>query len=153
MTPDDLLPTSEVVRDRRVAWLLTLVNRHQHVIEQRIELNSADMRLLWLFNDHRARTLREIADDLSLEQSTVNRQVNAALTAGLLRRFSEPGRSARLVEPTERGRTLFERDIADALGTYEQALDRLGDDAAPFLDLLTRFTSAFGDAVHTLPER
>jgi DNA-binding MarR family transcriptional regulator len=143
-------PSAHLSADRHVAWLLTQVRRHQHVAEQHLSLNSADLRLLWLLSDGRARTLREVAEELSLEQSTVNRQVNVALAAGLLRRYEEPGRSARLIEPSPQGRRAFEDDIATALGAYEEALQTLGDDADSLLALLERFTDAYGEAVQGL---
>jgi len=145
--PEAVAAPEDLSADRRVAWLLTLVRRHQHVAEQQLTLNGADLRLLWLLSDAGPRTLREIADELALEQSTVNRQVNVALATGLLRRYEEPGRNARLIEPSAEGREAFERDIATALSAYEGALQALGDDVEDFLTLLERFTHAYGAAV------
>lgn len=138
------LPLSD---DRRVAGLLVRLEVHRRMAEHRSPLGVADGRLLWLLSDRRPRTLREIGDALGLEQSTVNRQVNGALAAGLVRRISEPGRSARLVEPTDEGLAAFESATAVALAEYGDALGVLGDDAATFLDLLDRFVDAYGDAV------
>ncbi|MFD6137837.1 MarR family winged helix-turn-helix transcriptional regulator, partial [Isoptericola sp. NPDC060257] len=99
---------AELTDDRRVAGLLFRLDLHRRLAEHRSPLGTADGRLLWLLSDGRPRTLREIAEALRLEQSTVNRQVNGALAAGLLRRFTAPGRSARLLEPTEEGLARFE---------------------------------------------
>jgi len=144
-------PSADTPRDRRAAWLLTLAGQHRHVFEQRLRLNSADVRLVWLLGQ-RARTLREIAEDLSLEQSTVNRQVNAAIAAGLLQRRRVPGQSAQVVEPTPHGRQAFEKEVVEGLRAYDEALDELGDDADAFLDLLDRFVGAYGRAVRGATE-
>ncbi|SKC60436.1 MarR family winged helix-turn-helix transcriptional regulator [Krasilnikoviella flava] len=133
--------------DRRIAALLARLDVHRRLAEHRSVIGVADGRLLWLLSDGRPRTLREIADSLRLEQSTVNRQVNGALAAGLLRRFTEPGRSARLVEPTAEGLALFETATGQALGAYSDGLAVLGDDVETFLELLGRFADAYGDAV------
>ncbi|MFD6178715.1 MULTISPECIES: MarR family winged helix-turn-helix transcriptional regulator [unclassified Isoptericola] len=133
--------------DRRVASLLVRLDVNRRTAEHRSELGTADGRLLWLLSDGRPRTLREIADALRLEQSTVNRQVNAALAAGYLRRFTEAGRPARLIEPTAEGLDAFERATSRALGAYADGLAVLGDEAGTFLDLLERFTAAYGEAV------
>ncbi|MGW8564898.1 MarR family winged helix-turn-helix transcriptional regulator [Isoptericola sp. NPDC055881] len=133
--------------DRRAAGLLVQLEVHRRMAEHRSSLGVADGRLLWLLSDGRPRTLREIGDALRLEQSTVNRQVNGALAAGLLRRIAEPGRSARLVEPTDEGLTAYESATATALGEFEAGLAALGAEAGTFLDLLDRFVDAYGDAV------
>src|SRR6478735_8257123 len=49
------------------------------------ELDASAYKLLWILSDGRARTLKELADELDLELSTINRQV------------SRPGRAARAV--------------------------------------------------------
>ena len=136
-----------VTADRRVAGLLVRLEVHRRTAEHRSPVGSADGRLLWLLSDGAPRTLREIADALRLEQSTVNRQVNSALAAGLLRRFTEPGRPARLIEPTPEGLAAFDAATSTALGAYADGLAALGDDAGAFLDLLDRFVDAYGDAV------
>ncbi|WP_051681646.1 MarR family winged helix-turn-helix transcriptional regulator [Cellulomonas sp. HZM] len=151
-TPDrsSAQPPPDLSPDRAVGWLMRQLARHMHLAEQRMRLNTADMRLLWLLSDGRPRTLREVSDALGLEQSTVNRQANAALDAGLLRRFDEPGHTARLLEPTDEGRSALERDLAGALGALSASLDTLGPDAETFLSLFARFVEAYGDAVEEL---
>ncbi|TQL66919.1 DNA-binding MarR family transcriptional regulator [Nocardioides albertanoniae] len=151
-TPSSTDRTLDQVRaglrdERRVASLLWRLEVHRRLAEDRSALNQSDGRLLWFLSDGRPRTLREIADGLNLEQSTVNRQVNAALSAGHLRRFAEPGLPARLIEPTEEGLALYEAASARALGAYADGLAALGDDSDEFLDLLETFVGAYGEAV------
>lgn len=133
---------------RRAASLLTRLDVARRRSEQDSPIGVADARLLWLLSDGEARSLREIAEALGLEQSTVNRQVNGALANGLLRRMEEPGQSAKLIGPTEQGVEAFEAVTAHALGAYESALGVLGEEEAEvFLDLLTRFVSAYSETV------
>ncbi|MFD2393389.1 hypothetical protein ACFSSF_05505 [Dietzia aerolata] len=92
--------------------------------------------------------MREVADVLGLEQSTVNRQVNAALGAGLLERSRRGGGPSYQFHRTEAGREAFERDASISLGAYETALGEMGDDdAEAFLSLTARFLRAFTLAV------
>ncbi len=119
--------------------------------ELKSRLGTADRRIMWLFADRRPRTLREIADALGLEQSTVNRQVNAALTEGLLVRFREPGQSARLVTVTDEGLERFSQDLSLHLGLFEQALGQLSaEDQTRMIESLETFVAHYGEAVARL---
>ncbi|WP_101525691.1 MarR family winged helix-turn-helix transcriptional regulator [Nocardioides houyundeii] len=132
----------------RLTKLIVLLDRHRRIVEHCSSLRAADQRLLWLFTDGRARTLREIAEALALEQSTVNRQVNAAISAGLLQRYRAPGRSAQLVELTTEGLERFENDVSLMLDTVGTALATLGDhDSEQLLVLMERFVESYGDTV------
>lgn len=129
-----------------VAGLLHHLEQHRRVIEQHITLGTADDRLLWLLRDRQPRTLREIAAELGLEQSTVNRQVNAALARGLLERCREPDRYSYQFVPTDAGITAFQEDLALSLNTYTAALAKLSPaDRRTLLELLDRFVAAYGD--------
>lgn len=138
---------TELPRGRALAACLVEVNRVQHGVEQRLRLGTAEMRLLWLLSDGEPRTLRAIAEALGLEQSTVNRQVNAAARAGRVERSASDETQALLVAPTAEGLTLFEEDIDFALGLYETALGELGDaGSGQLVDLFQRFTAAYASA-------
>ncbi len=139
--------SADLSADRRLASLVGRLEVHRRLAEDRSALSHADGRLLWFLSDGRPRTLREIADGLNLEQSTVNRQVNAALSAGRLRRFAEPTQAARLIEPTEEGLALYEAASARALGAYADGLAALDDESDRFLELLETFVAAYGEAV------
>lgn len=111
-------------------------------------LGRADGRLLWLFSDGEARTLAETAEALCLEQSTVNRQVNAALSAGLLRRFREEGRPSYLLEASPQGRERFSHDRSRQMHLHERALAAIPEgERAVFLEQLDHFVQAYADAV------
>lgn len=107
----------------RLLWRFEIMRRAE---EQAEELRSAEGRLLWLLTQNDApRTLKQIAQDLQLEQSTANRQVNAALRTGLLHRFREPGAGAWSFEPTQRGAALYERSLNCHLDRVSTALAAL----------------------------
>lgn len=135
--------------DRRMAWLLARADVARRMVGQRGALGAADRRLLWLLVDGRARTLREVSSDLGLEQSTVNRQVNAALADGLLRRYRDGGGGAYLLEPTPAGRAAFESDVSSTLAAYAAGLGALEpDEVDRLLVLLERFVDAYAAAAH-----
>lgn len=116
-----------------------------------MRLGTAALRLLWLFADGRARTLKEIAAELSLEQSTVNRQVNAALDSGLLERMRRSGGNAYEFDRTAEGRRVFEEDTGRSLGAYATALEAMGDDDAErLLQLAERFVEHYRREVEPL---
>ncbi|HEX2896013.1 MAG TPA: MarR family winged helix-turn-helix transcriptional regulator [Marmoricola sp.] len=57
--------------------------------------------------------LKQLAEAFSLDPSTVNRQVNALLRAGLLEKAPDPaGAVARVLRPTRHGLDLLHRDRA-----------------------------------------
>lgn len=133
--------------DRRVAALVTLFDRARRAQTNQMDLGTADLRILWLFSDGAPRTLKEIAADLRLEQSTVNRQINAAMDAGLLQRARRPGSPAHEISPTQKGTRAFEDDVAKSLTAFDSGLDALGDRVGDFLADFTSFVVAYDRAV------
>ncbi len=89
-------------------------------------LDTSAFRLLWLLTEGPPRTLRELADELQLDQSTVNRQVNAAIKHGLVERYAVPGSPSRLLRPTEAGRTAYLHDGGLRAEVYNAVLEELG---------------------------
>lgn len=135
-------------QSRAFAGILSRFDRDRRHQENRMALGPADLRMLWLLSDERPRTLREISDELHLEQSTVNRQVNAAVGEGLVERSRPPGSPAYLFSRTARGFDAFEADVEVSLGAYREALDALGaEDSATLLRLFAQFTEAYATNV------
>jgi DNA-binding MarR family transcriptional regulator len=144
----------ETAPGTRIASALFHFEQHKRVAEHHSPLNVADGRLLWLFSDQVPRTLRQIADELGLEQSTVNRQVNAARQAGLLDRTRAPEGGAYVFQASEEGAAVFDEAIASSLGQYDTALATLGaDDAEQLITLLGRFVVAYGEVVGAATHR
>ena len=132
----------------RLASALARLDRAQRAAESGAELGVADGRLMWLFSDREPRTLRQVSEALGLEQSTVNRQVNAALAAGLLRRSREAGQPAHLVDATDEGLERFARDLEQHLGRLAEAVEALPEEAqAHFPALLLTFVDAYAEAI------
>ncbi|MBE1876655.1 MarR family winged helix-turn-helix transcriptional regulator [Myceligenerans pegani] len=136
---------------RKLAGMFAELDRHRRTLGQRASLGTADMRLLWLLGDGEPRTLRQIAERLGLEQSTANRQVNAALAAGLLTRERDSPATPYRFTATPRGTGEFERNLDATLGTYRRTLDALGPDREQFLHLLRRFLDACDDVIDVAP--
>ncbi len=87
--------------------------------------------------------MKEIADVLGLDASTVNRQVNSALKSGLVERCSPTG-GARPIRPTEAGRAGFEADLLSSLATTRAGLDALpAGRAEEFLALFATFVEGY----------
>ena len=97
------------------------------------QLDTSAFRLLWLLTEGPPRTQRELADELQLDPSTVTRQVSAAISHGLVERYAEPGSAARLLRPTEAGRTAYVQDAELRAEVYQAVLDELGASRASAL--------------------
>lgn len=111
------------------------------------QLKVAEGRLLWLLTDDQPRTLREIAQELHLEQSTVNRQVNAALTAGLLVRSHADDETAYRVEASTTGREKIHADVDRYISLQKDALaDIPPEEQETFLRHLATYVEALNEA-------
>lgn len=109
-------------------------------------LGPAEQRLLWLLADGKPRTLKAISEELHLEQSTVNRQANAALAHGVVRR-SRQGGEAYTFTATKHGAERLETTLAGLFASYHQTFNRMGEaDSQEFIRLLEKFVSTFTDA-------
>lgn len=103
------------------------------------------MRLLWLLIEAGPQTLSQLTAELGLERSTVNRQVNAAVAAGLLAKERIPRSRAYQIAPTAAGSAAFDRGAHSALTAIGDTLMEMGPaDSAQLLDLLEHFADAYG---------
>lgn len=111
-------------------------------------IGTAQRRLMWLLSDGQPRTMREVSEELFLEQSTVNRQVNAALAAGLVERLVEKGGPARRLSLTDEGARLFAADVEKSARRFRTALAAIPEDRVEeFSQLLLTFATAYKDDV------
>jgi DNA-binding MarR family transcriptional regulator len=113
-------------------------------------LDSSAFRILWLLVEAGPRSLQELAHDLQLERSTVNRQVNAALRHGLVERFVVPGRPGRSLRPTSAGLEAYQHDAALRGEVFADVLGELG---AVRSRRLLEDLQAFNDAYDRAQER
>jgi DNA-binding MarR family transcriptional regulator len=115
-------------------------------------LESSAFRILWRLDECGPLTLRELSEQLQLDQSTINRQVNSAIKQGLVERVPVPGRGGNPVRPTEAGHEAFQHDgllRADVMG---EAIAELGPGRAEALvDALRAFNDAVDQVDPSLP--
>lgn len=117
---------------------------HRRATVHRDVIGPADFRLLWLLSDGQPRTLKEISETLHLEQSTVNRQANAAIEHGIVERSRGTGRSAYEFSPTPHGEAVLAESLSGLFASYRAAFDRMGRDrASALVQLLGEFVDAY----------
>ncbi|MFT4299182.1 MAG: MarR family winged helix-turn-helix transcriptional regulator [Aeromicrobium sp.] len=144
--------TSITALTRSPAWALVTpfakYDRVRREIDTGARLGRAEQRLMWLVMQDRTLTLRDVAEHLGLEQSTVNRQVNAAIKAGLLHRYRESRGSAYSLAATDQGAELFREDLTWQLGLLDSALQDLpAAEREAFPDTFARFIEAYENAL------
>ncbi|MFT4086739.1 MAG: MarR family winged helix-turn-helix transcriptional regulator [Gordonia sp. (in: high G+C Gram-positive bacteria)] len=138
---------------RRFAAALTRMETYRRHRRQNDSIGAAEMRLLWLLAESGPLTLAEVTSALGLERSTVNRQVNGAVDAGLLGKERVAGSSAFQVFLTDHGRDAFDRTARRALAVIGDTLAEMGsDDSAALIDLVERFVDAYGRRTCALAE-
>ena len=138
MTGNDALE-QRTEQARSIAAVFSRLETQRRAWEQRTPLGVSEMRLLWVLQEPDEWTLRDIAEHLGLEQSTVNRQVNAAVAAGLVTKLRGDDQPTYQFRASDQGARMFESCAGQMLDRYQAALDELGDQADLFVDLLDRF--------------
>ncbi len=109
---------------------LLRLGRRRGVEPTDAELEHSAFRILWALARFGPRTLRDLADDLLLEQSTINRQVNRAIDQGYVERFTQPGQASRYLRPTILGQERYARDVERRRAVQRRALALLGEERA-----------------------
>lgn len=109
---------------------LMRLSRRRTTVYPGARLDTSAFRLLWLLTEGPPRTQRELVDELQLDPSTVNRQVNAAIRHGLVEWYAVPGAASRLLRPTPEGAEAYQHDGTLRAEVYTQVLDELGHDRA-----------------------
>jgi DNA-binding MarR family transcriptional regulator len=122
--------------------LLRFSRRKTNVIDGAV-LELSAFTILWTLADGHPRTLRTLSEELELDQSTVNRQVNAAIKHGYLERFEVAGQVSRLIRPTPAGVEAFEHD---GRLRAERLIQVFSDLAPGTPESLLREMRAFNDA-------
>jgi DNA-binding MarR family transcriptional regulator len=118
--------------------------RSTHYPGARLEVSA--FRLLWLLTEGPGQTLRELADRLQLDVSTVTRQVNAAIQHGLVERYAVPDSAARLLRPTEAGVAAYRHDAELRTEVFAEVLDDLGPErSAALVEELRAFNDALDE--------
>ena len=147
--PEDHTPWQSPVHRDLAAELLRM-SRRRSLVHPSVGLEKSAFAILWVLSDGRPRTLRELTEELELEQSTVNRQVNAAIKHGYLERFEVADSVAKLIRPTEEGREAFKRDGLLRAQRLEQVFADLGPGSP---EGLLHELRAFNDAYERTQDR
>lgn len=148
MTSTDIPESRLPIDDAQIlSDAIRRLDRSRRILGERAILGIADLRLLWLLSYEGPLTLRQMADHLGLEQSTVNRQANAAVTAGLLTRSREGSGLPYLFRPSEHGAAQYTANLERSRAIYERALAALGPDRDRFLANIATYVEAFDAAV------
>lgn len=124
------------------------LRRHRNIVHDGVVLENSAFRLLWALAPGEPLSLRQLAGHLDLEQSTINRQANAAIDAGYLERFEVEGSASRLLRATSAGRAAYEHDGVIRAARYQRVLAELGAEAAQSLvEHLTAFNDVWDAAL------
>ncbi|KHL17116.1 UNVERIFIED_CONTAM: hypothetical protein LK11_13760 [Mumia flava] len=107
-------------------------------------LDPSAYRILWSLVDHGPLGLGELGEELQLEQSTVSRQVKAAVRHGLVERVITEGTRQRVVRATAAGEEAYWHDARLRGERFRQALGELG---AEHVRVLAADLRAFNDAL------
>jgi len=125
---------------------MSLLSRHQIHTSQHAPDRLLDRSGYALLSrlEHGAMSLKQLAEAFRLDQSTVNRQINALRKRGLVERVADPdGGVALLVRPTRKGRAQLERDREVSRAQIGHVLqDWDAADVAEFGRLLHRFNNS-----------
>ncbi|WP_439030126.1 MarR family winged helix-turn-helix transcriptional regulator [Gordonia terrae] len=135
---------------RDLAQELLRMSRRRSLVHPGVGLERSAFAILWVLSDGRPRTLRELTVDLGLEQSTVNRQVNAAIKHGYVERFEVEDSLSKMIRPTEAGSEAFRREGLLRAERLEQVFADL-DPGTP--EALLRELRAFNDAYERTQHR
>lgn len=147
MSEDHAPWQSPVHRD--LAQELLRMSRRRSLVHPGVGLERSAFAILWVLSDGRPRTLRELTVDLQLEQSTVNRQVNAAIKHGYVERFEVEDSLSKMIRPTESGRAAFRRDGLLRAERLEQVFADLAPGSPQaLLDELRAFNDAYERTQH-----
>ncbi|EME67441.1 Transcriptional regulator [Rhodococcus ruber BKS 20-38] len=128
--------------------------RGQRASKSLNQLNAADSRLLWLLTSQGPQTMRQVSEALGLEQSTVNRQVNAALARGLVERLGYRSNGARTLGATAAGQGMLEADLGRRTTVFAAGLNALPAGARDdFVRNFRVFAEAYAEAAEQQVQR
>ncbi|MGZ4455294.1 MAG: MarR family winged helix-turn-helix transcriptional regulator [Nocardioides sp.] len=108
------------------------------------QLEESAFRILHRLSEAGPLSLGDLGAELDLEQSTVSRQVSAAVARGLVERTAGAGRGERLVAPTAAGRAAYDHDAGLRAVAWGAAVADFGPDR---LETLIGTLSDLNDAL------
>lgn len=127
---------------------LIRLSRRRDTANPSMLLDGSAFKILWYVVEHGPHTLRALAHHLQLEQSTINRQVNAAIDRGLAERYTDPGSVAMLIRATRAGEAAYRHDAKVRGDGLRAIVDSLGERrAADLAEGLAALNDAIDRAV------
>lgn len=127
---------------------LVRLGRRRETSSPETTLDASAYKILWLVVEHGPRTLRELAQDLKLDQSTINRQVHAVIGHGYAERYADPESPGMLVRATPAGEAAYRSDSQVRTEGLRGIVNTLGEQVtADLADGLASFNDAIDEAV------
>jgi DNA-binding MarR family transcriptional regulator len=131
---------------------LIRITRRRATDHPSLQLDASAFKILWLVVDSGPQTLRSLAEHLQLEQSTINRQVHAAIDRGLAERYHESRSAALLVRATRDGEAAYRHDAQVRAVGLRAIVETIGEERAACLAAdLAALNDAIDQAVDPLP--
>ncbi|SEC91427.1 DNA-binding transcriptional regulator, MarR family [Nocardioides exalbidus] len=147
MPPSDLAEVTDETLTALRHELMRL-GRRRETGSSVTDLDASAFKILWLVVEHGPHTLRGLSEGLQLEQSTINRQVHAAVDRGWVERYDDPDCPAMLVRATAPGETAYRLEADARAEGLREIVNTLGDRATSDLaGGLARFNDAIDDAI------
>ncbi len=127
---------------------LVRLGRRREMTSAAKALDASAFKILWILVEDGPRTLRGLAHDLGLDQSTINRQVHAVIGHGFVERFDEPDSTARLMRATAAGEAAYRSDSEIRSDGLRAIVNSLGEQStADLAQGLASFNDAIDSAV------
>ncbi|ONH62515.1 MarR family transcriptional regulator [Frankia sp. CcI49] len=123
------------------------LSRRRVQLPEESTLDRSSFRILWALAETGPLSMRELEEMLQLEQSTVSRQVKAAIGRGLLEFLPAPGTRRRLLRATPDGERVYAHEGALRAEVFKKALAEFGPDR---VRALAAELGALNDAVDRL---
>lgn len=104
-------------------------------------------KILWLLHEAGSMSMKDLASELMLDQSTVSRQVKASIERGLIERYEDGSTTTRMIRATDEGAKVYAQEAALRAAVIREALDTMGvERATEFVGELNVFNDALDEA-------
>jgi len=118
--------TTEEALLRAIGDEVLRISRRRIMTPEGSMLDRSNFRILWALAKSGPATMGDLENALQLEQSTVSRQVKAAIGRGLIEQHVVPGTRRRLLAPTAQGERIYQEEIALQAEVFKRALAEFG---------------------------
>ncbi|CAO5172042.1 MarR family transcriptional regulator [Frankia sp. AiPs1] len=102
------------------------ISRRRIMTPEGSVLDRSMFRILWALAESGPSTMADLEGLLQLEQSTVSRQVKAAIGRGLIEPHALPGTRRRMFQPTAEGMRIYQEEVDLQSDIFKKALAEFG---------------------------